>query len=166
MAPAPAVFWSWSTHASVRLPLFSHDGDARIADRTFTDYPPSCPSHNKAYTTPQMTKRAATYVSNTSVSYRKGVCVASLPIFYETPPASVGAPLDHSAGHPNLAAMAHTSLFRWVTTLGEDKPKQTDDAIVDFSPARHKYLSERRRTVLIACRATCHIRLSNQVTGD
>ena len=40
--------------------------------RTFTDYPPfACP--HKAYTLPQMTERAAKYVSNTATSYRKGV---------------------------------------------------------------------------------------------
>jgi transposase-like protein len=49
--------------------------------KTFTDYP-SFAYPYKAYTLPQITERAAKYVSNTATSYRKGVRLANLPIFY------------------------------------------------------------------------------------
>lgn len=87
--------------------------------RTFTDYPWfACPY--KAYTLPQMTERAAEYVNDTAVSYRKGVCSANLPIFHADCPPAKSTHQRQSDTEPSLATMAHTSLFRWVTTLGTD----------------------------------------------
>jgi len=131
--------------------------------RTFTDYPPFACAH-KAYTLPQMTERAAKYVSNTSTSYRRGVCWEHLPIFHFQGkwPADESAPLDCSDEEPSRATMAHASLFRWVTTLGGDAQRQASTAPDDFTPASHKYTSERRRSILIACRATCSVVLSGQ----
>jgi hypothetical protein len=129
--------------------------------RTFTDYPPFACAH-KAYTLPQMTERAAKYVGNPSTSYRRGVCSANLPIFYGESPADESAPLGRTDAEPSLTAMAHTSLFRWVTTLGRRGQRQSDTVPADYAPAYHKYASQKRRTILIACRATCSVLLSGR----
>jgi hypothetical protein len=126
--------------------------------RTFTDYPPFARAH-KAYTLPQMTERAAKYVSNTSTSYRRGVCSEHLPVFYKGSPTDESAPLGRTDVEPSLTTMAHTSLFRWVTTLGGGELRQSDTVPADYKPASHKYASEQRRTILIACRATCSVLL-------
>jgi hypothetical protein len=126
--------------------------------KTFTDYPSFACAH-KAYTLPQMTERAAKYVSDTSTSYRRGVCSANLPIFYEESPTDESAPLGRTDAEPSLAIMAHTSLFRWVTTLGGGEQRQSDTVSADYTPASHKYTSEQRRTILIACRAACSVLL-------
>ena len=130
--------------------------------RTFTDYPPFACAH-KAYTLPQMTDRAVKYVSNTLTSYRSVVCWENLPIFYEESPADESAPLSRTDAEPSPPAMAHTSLFRWVTTLGGVEQRHSDTVPADCTPASHKYTSEQRRNILIACRATCSVVLSGQM---
>lgn len=122
--------------------------------KTFTDYPSfACP--HKAYTVPQMTERAAGYVNNTATSYRKGVCSGNLPIFYAQGPANT--PVQHCYSDAILSriTMAHSSLFHWVTALSRDALRQPEPPDTDFAPAPSKYASERRRSILIACRATC-----------
>ena len=122
--------------------------------KTFTDYPSfACP--HKAYTLPQMTERAAGYVNNTATSYRKGVCSGNLPIFYAQGPANT--PVQHCYSDAILSriTMAHSSLFHWVTALSRDALRQPEPPHTDFAPAPSKYASERRRSILIACRATC-----------
>jgi hypothetical protein len=109
-----------------------------------------------------MTERAAKYVSNMSTSYRMGVCSANLPIFYEESPTDESAPLGRMDAESSNTTMAHTSLFRWVTTLGGGEQRQSDTVSADYTPASHKYTSEQRRTILIACRATCSVLLSDQ----
>ncbi len=129
--------------------------------RTFTDYPPFARAH-KAYTLLQMAERAAEYVSDPSTSYRKGVCSGNLPIFYEEPPSVGAASLGCVDGGSGVPAMAHTSLFRWVSTLADDAQRRSDDIPADFAPAPHKFTSEQRRSTLVACRAACLILLSDQ----
>jgi len=129
--------------------------------RTFTDYSSFARPH-KAYTLPQMTERAAKYVSNTSTSYRTGVCWANLPIFYEEGPLDESVPPGRTDVVPSPVTMAHTSLFRWVTALAGDARQQSETLPADFTPASRKYTSEERRSVLIACRATCSVFLSDR----
>ena len=129
--------------------------------KTFTDYPPFACAH-KAYTLSQMTERAAKYVSNTSTSYRRGVSSANLPIFYGELPTDDSAPHGRMDAESSNTTMAHTSLFRWVTTLGGGEQRQFDTVPADYTPASHKYTSEHRRTILIVCRATCSVLLSGQ----
>ncbi len=131
--------------------------------RTFTDYPPFACAH-KAYTLPQMTERAAKYVSNSSTSYRRGVCSAGLPIFYEKSPKDEPLPLGRTDAGPSLTTMAHTSHFRWVTTLGRDAQRYSEAAPLGSAPDSHKYTSEPRRSVLIACWASCSALLSEQAS--
>ena len=83
--------------------------------RTFTDYPSfACPY--KAYTLPQMAARAARYITDVMISYRTAVRSARLPICYQQSPPGRRA---HCCGDlaVSLTAVAHTSLFRWVTSL-------------------------------------------------
>jgi hypothetical protein len=131
--------------------------------KTFTDYPPfACPY--KAYTLPQITECAAKYVGNTATSYRKGVCSANLPIFYAQGLADKSAQHHRSGAIPSLTNLAHTSLFHWVTVLGRDALRQVESPHADFAPALRKYTSERRRSILIACRATCSVLMSGQAS--
>ncbi len=124
--------------------------------RTFTDYPPfACP--HKAYALPQMTERAAKYVSNPATSYRKGVCSANLPIFYAQGTRAKSGQEHRADAIPSLCTMAHTSLFRWVTALGRDAIRQSQSLPADFTPASRKYTSDQRRSILIACRVTCSV---------
>jgi hypothetical protein len=109
-----------------------------------------------------MAERAAKYISNASTSYRKGVCSGNLPIFYEKLPSAESAPLGCTDERSSLPAMAHTSLFRWVTTLGGEVQRQSDGIPVDFAPPPHKFTSEQRRSILVDCRAACLILLSDQ----
>jgi transposase-like protein len=126
--------------------------------RTFTDYPPFA-SPYKAYTLPQMTERAARYVSNDWTSYRKGVCSASLPIFYAQGRTHNVIENGNTAAVPNLTILAHTSLFRWVTTLAASALPNSTDMQRDFNPAPRKFTSEARRCLLIACRTACSVLL-------
>ncbi len=122
--------------------------------KTFTDYPPfACP--HKAYTLPQITERTAKYVSNAATSYRKGMCAANLPIFYAQGPADKAAQHCHSETTLSFTIVAHTSLFHWVTALGTNARRRPEPLGADFTPASRKYVSEQRRSILIACRATC-----------
>jgi transposase-like protein len=126
--------------------------------RTFTDYPPFA-SPYKAYTLPQITERAARYVSNDSISYRKGVCSANLPIFYAQGRTHNVIEDGHTAAVPNLTILAHTSLFRWVTSLAASAPPNSTDLQRGFNLAPRKFTSEARRCLLIACRAACSVLL-------
>jgi transposase-like protein len=122
--------------------------------RTFTDYP-SFAAPYKAYTLPQMSERAARYVSNESTSYRKGVCSVNLPIFYAQAGEDKSAEDGNADYALNLTTLAHTSLFRWVATLAVAFLHSTTDLQSSFEPAPRKFTSEPRRYLLIACRAAC-----------
>ena len=129
--------------------------------KTFTDYPPfACPY--KAYTLPQIAERAAKYVNSTATSYRTGVRSANLLIFYAHGPANNSAQHHHSDAILSRITMAHSSLFHWVTALGRDALRQPEPPDADFAPAPRKYSSERRRSILIACQATCSHLLSGE----
>ena len=120
-------------------------------DRTFTDYPEfACPY--KVYTVPQMTERADKYVSNTATSYRRGVRFDNRSIFYAE---SSSSKTDQQPDGVAIHTLAHSSLFRWVTTLADVALRQPRSWRVDFAPAPHKYKSAQRRLVLMACRAAC-----------
>jgi hypothetical protein len=111
---------------------------------------------------PQIIERAGKYVNNTATSYRKGVCSANLPIFYAQWPANKSAPQNRSDAILSRTTVAHTSLFHWVTALGMDALRQPRTLHADFAPASRKYTSERRRSILIACRTICSVLPSDQ----
>jgi hypothetical protein len=133
--------------------------------RTFTDYPPFAAPY-KAYTLPQMSERAARYVSNESTSYRKGVCSANLPIFYAQGSTNKSGEGGNTHEAPNLTTLTHTSLFRWVASLARDVLRNPKDLQRGFDPAPRKFNSEPRRCILIACQVTCSALLSNRVANE
>jgi len=101
-----------------------------------------------------MADRAARYVTDAMTSYRTAVRFARLPICYHEAPAGRRT---HRCGDQivSLAAVAHTSLFRWVTCLANKILRQADALATDFAPAAHKYTSGKRQSILVACRETC-----------
>jgi hypothetical protein len=133
--------------------------------RTFTDYPPFAFPY-KAYTLPQMSERAARYVSHDSTSYRKGVCSAHLPIFYAQGRTHSVIKDGHTDVVPSLTILAHTSLFRWVTAFAASALANSEHLPRGFNPASRKFTSEARRRLLIACRVACSVLLpTNTSTG-
>jgi hypothetical protein len=93
-----------------------------LCRKTFTDYPPFMLPY-KHYALPDMRARAMRYVTNDSMSYRKGVTESSLPIFHAD--ASVAGVGSSEAEKESEATpvLAHTTLYRWVTTLGKNAPQ-------------------------------------------
>jgi hypothetical protein len=121
--------------------------------RTFTDYPSfACPY--KAYTLPQMAARAARYITDVMISYRTAVRSARLPICYQQSPPGRRA---HCCGDlaVSLTAVAHTSLFRWVTSLANKTLPRPSALSALLAPAARKYKSGDRRSILVACRDAC-----------
>lgn len=132
--------------------------------RTFTDYPSfACPY--KGYTLPQIADRATRYVSDPSTSYRKGVCTNNVPIFYAEGRSDESVQDPTSDLVPNLATVAHTSLFRWISALGGKALEGAAHLQRRCDPAPHKFTSESRRCILVACRATCSALLANRASG-
>ena len=127
--------------------------------RTFTDYPPFA-APCKAYTMPQMSERAARYISSESTSYRKGVCSANVPIFYAQRRGNKSFEDSDTDVVLNFTTLAHTSLFRWVTTLAASALPNPTDLQRGFDPAPRKFTSEARRCLLIACQVACSVLLS------
>ena len=72
----------------------------------------------------------------------------------------------HSIAILSRTTVAHTSLFHWVTALGRHALQQMETLRADFAPASRKYTSERRRSILIACRITCSVLLSDQAPSS
>ena len=106
---------------------------------------------------PQMSERAALYISNESTSYRNGVCSANLPIFYAQTRASKSIDDSDTDVALNFTTLAHTSLFRWVTALAASALPNPTDLQRSFDPAPRKFTSEARRCLLIACQMACSV---------
>jgi len=121
--------------------------------RTFTEYPPFALPF-KRYAVSQIAPRALEYVQDDGVSYRKGVLEKFMPIFHWFDPATEP---DARAGDEPV--LAHTTLYRWVSTLGNgvSRPAQHDRPVGPFMPAGWKFLTPSRRDVLLACRRHCLI---------
>ena len=117
-----------------------------LCRRTFTDYPPFMLPY-KHYALPDMQARAARYVTNDDMSYRRGVRESTLPIFHADAPV---AGVDSSEEEKDFEAtpvLAHTTLYRWVTTLGRTalQPAESDTTV-----ARWKYWTLDRGSLLLA----------------
>jgi hypothetical protein len=109
-----------------------------------------------------MTERAAKYVGNTATSYRRGVRFDNRSIFYAERPAGKA---DQQPDGVEIHTLAHSSLFRWVTTLADAALRQPRSWRTDFAPAPHKYKSVQRRFVLMACQVTCSGLLAAHVSA-
>jgi hypothetical protein len=114
--------------------------------RTFTEYPPFALPF-KHYAVPQIAPRALDYVQEDGISYRKAVLQRFMPIFH----FATGRQADWEP------VLAHTTLYRWVSTLGnglcrQASPERPRDS---FQPAAWKFLTPARAQVLLACRRYC-----------
>lgn len=111
--------------------------------RTFTEYPAFAMAH-KQYLRSQIERRSIEYVSRRDVSYRTGTRHMRRPIFHGGEIKSAVNPYE--AAIVSDVALAHTSLFHWVTAFGA--PGSV--AAAAFEPCAWKYRSMRRRSILIA----------------
>jgi hypothetical protein len=123
--------------------------------RTFTEYPPFVIPY-KRYTLPQMMHRAHVYVTNSTVSYRRGASDSGRPLFHEVKPRPDKSPAhEEDQGCLCLGIMAHTSLFHWVTLLGSQSERDQHLPHHHGQVHHRKYASAERETVLIECRRVC-----------
>jgi len=114
--------------------------------RTFTEYPPFALPF-KRYAVPQIAPRALDYVQKDGISHRKAVLQRFMPIFHFA--------TDRQTDWEPV--LAHTTLYRWVSTLGnglcqQARPKGPRDS---FRPAAWKFLTAARAQVLLTCRRYC-----------
>ena len=116
--------------------------------RTFTEYPDFA-MHHRQYTVAQMKHRVLNYAKESSVAYRSGVLNADFPIFHGD--AMAPAEASEEGGVINDRALAHTSLFHWVTLFGRESAGNPPATVVGFEPLARKYQSEDRRQLLIHC---------------
>lgn len=126
--------------------------------RTFTDYPGFVVPY-KRYVLPQIASRAVLYVERPGISYRKGVGRAGMLVAHVPFPRSddaFGACPPMSDSDPILA---HSSLYRWISTLGQrmlDRPDAAGGPVAQpFLPATWKFTTIHRRDLLIGCRTFC-----------
>ena len=119
--------------------------------RTFTEYPPFALPF-KRYAVSQIAPRALDYVEEDGISYRKAVLETFMPIFHWFDPAA--GPDARADDEPVLA---HTTLYRWVSTLGNGLGNTTprERPRGPFLPAAWKFLTPARCDVLLACRRYC-----------
>ena len=121
--------------------------------RTFTEYPAFVIPY-KQYAISQLAPRARQYVENDGISYRKGVLRSNLPIFHSADLCEDTV----SCGGSELA-LAHTTLYHWVSTLGDGSRSlstiECERQKSDFAPAEWKYVTQARREVLLVCRNCC-----------
>lgn len=118
----------------------------------FTGYPPFA-LPNKRYTLPTICSLSQRYVENDSMTYRK--------LIQQNP---VGLPRTGNALERQLD---HVTIHRWISTLGRfdavvrnalDFILQADPAstvcrdLAGLTVARRKHTSEKRKTLLLACR--------------
>ncbi len=126
-----------------------------ICGCTFTDYP-SFAIPFKHYSLPQMRERARRYVRDNRISYRKGVTTSAMPLYHAN-----GKVMSADAGElekegEELSTMAHSTLYRWITTLGRRMSQgngNTDSTCKPVSRiSTRKYRKQARKRVLEACR--------------
>lgn len=137
--------------------LIVHDGVAVVINtalprwrcpecrRTFTEYPEFAVPYRR-YTVPQIRQCAVAYTSIDDHTYRAAVRCGRLPIFHIDPQAD-----QHQVETACDRALAHTSVFHWVTALGTEQQTAELATARVFEPARRKYRSETRRRILVRC---------------
>jgi hypothetical protein len=143
----------------------------RECQRTFTWYPAFAVPH-KRYVLGVILDRCQACVERDEQSYRKGVQERGMPVFHEQPQAqqiTAGSTEEEKASE-RVPALAHTTLYRWVSTLGAwrhllgralDLIKQKCPGaplfrdLAGFRVAPGKSRSRARRGVLHACWSLC-----------
>jgi hypothetical protein len=136
---------------------------------TFTDYP-SFVIPNKHYTLLQMRDYVCWYVLGDQASYRRGVIASNMPLFHDDGQVASAEASEREKENEAVPAMAHSTLHRWITTLGcsgnlsqeiiertrghcELRPKRLLQARSASAILPRKYRSQARKRVLEACRS-------------
>lgn len=134
---------------------------------TFTDYP-FFAIPNKHYTLLQMRDYVYRYISGGQASYRQGVMASDRPLFHADAQVATAESSEQEKENEAVPAMAHSTLHRWITTLGcsgnlsqeiiertrghELRPKRLLQARPASAILPRKYRSQARKRVLEACR--------------
>ena len=143
----------------------------RRCERTFTWYPAFAMRHQR-YVLGVVLARSQGYVEQDEQSYRQGVRDQGQPLFHgQAEGEEIRATSSHEdKANERVCALAHTTLYRWVSTLGALQHtlrqalsviKQARPAtglirdLARFRAAPGKWRSEARRVVLHACRSLC-----------
>jgi hypothetical protein len=139
--------------------------------RTFTWYPAFALRH-KRYVLPQILKRSQAYVEQPDQSYRQGVREQGKSVFHARSEGEeiTAASSEQAKEHERVLALAPSTLYRWVSTLGAlgQTLRRALSLIQQARPARGlvrelagfrvapgKYRSQARQGVLHACRCLC-----------
>ena len=139
--------------------------------RTFTWYPAFAMPH-KRYVLPVIMDRSRAYVETDEQSYRRGVQDGGQPVFHGQPEHEQirADSSEEDKTKEGTAALAHTTLYRWISTLGalrhtlrrawsliEQKHPATGvfRDVAGFRVAEGKFRSQARRRVLHAYRSLC-----------
>ena len=139
--------------------------------RTFTWYPAFALPH-KRYVLAVMLERCQACVEGGERSYREGVREGGRPVFHEQPQGQqiTAESTEEEKADERVRALAHTTLYRWVGTLGAWRHmlrrawaliKQRRPGapvfrdVAGFRVAPGKFRSRARRGVLHACRSLC-----------
>ena len=143
----------------------------RHCGHTFTLYPPFALPH-KRYVLPEILRRSREYVEQAARSYRQGVRERGRPVFHARAEGQeiTAESSDEDKRRERTPALAHTTLYRWVTTLGQwgrtlreavQWIQQRDPAtglcrqLAGFRVSPRKYRTPARRRLLHACRSLC-----------
>lgn len=123
-----------------------------VCRTTFTNYPPFMLRH-KRYALPEMRARAARYVHDSGLSYRGAVTESSMPIFHSEIGVADSGSSEHKKYSEAIPILSHTTLFRWVTTLGTRVLPSADGKEDNVAP--HKSRTPARKKLLAACLSVC-----------
>lgn len=116
---------------------------------SFADYPPFLAAH-KQYALPELFLRVKSYVEKDGMSYRLGVTETGLPIFHDEEMQDPGRITDEdSSGLPSI--LSHSTLYRWVTTLGLAGSGDGAGRPKKISPRKYRTVARRRE--LASCLA-------------
>lgn len=139
--------------------------------RTFT-WRPAFAAPHKRYVLPVILDWSRAYVETDEQSYRRGVQDRGKPVFHEQPEHEQirADSSEEDKAKEGTAALAHTTLYRWISTLGAWRHtlrracsliKQKHPAtglfrdVAGFRVAEGKFRSQARQRVLHACRSLC-----------
>lgn len=123
-----------------------------VCRTTFTNYPPFMLRH-KRYALPEMRARAARYVQDDGLSYRRAVTESSMPIFHGEIGVADSGSSEHKRNSEAIPILSHTTLFRWVTTLGIRLPPSAVEKEEHVAPQKSR--TPARKRLLAACLSVC-----------
>jgi hypothetical protein len=108
---------------------------------------------HKHYALPQMRLRAGRYVVDKELSYRRSVTESSLPIFRWDGDLARVESSERSKETEKTQTLAHTTVYRWITTLGGLVPPTARKSVPGI--AERKCRTKARKKELIACLRFC-----------